>query len=567
MKTDYFLKHTLIKAAIVLTGIVTSSAWAADGYVYDSVGNVTVSQGGSPSHAALKNDIITAGTIITTGDKSNAVLKFDDGEVVTMQANSSLRIKEYRYDQKNPGKSSAIFSGLRGGLRFVNESSGDLNPVSSQLDATNATIDIRNSGFMVATLNNSLYSKVIAGSISMSNKAGTVIFTAGQVGLTASPSTLPITIPDTALPQGIFSQLEEIPLVDNIAAGSVLNAGTGIAATTPVSATSKPTLSSPPGKITGGHHVVMDSKYFLCDFCTGPTHDPAHIAPAQDAGTGGPVTGDAHLFGKHNLTTTGANTGEICAFCHTPQGSESQVASPPLWNRTASPLSNYRAYSTMGSATDEASGSLSISCLSCHDGTQAPNVVINTPSNKLNVPFGEQVYIGNDLKNHHPVGMPYGGGGQDQNAPDIPPDPVAAYDQLVSFNKFASLDGNAFFYSKRRGFFKKNDLAAFSDIGDFSKAGSFNSAKGGFNKSTYSGSGNGTVWWVEPPNSKNGRQKTDFYLFTRTDKTDSLPSESVINQPYVECATCHDPHSSNPTFLRLPGGNARSQICLTCHNK
>jgi len=567
LKKDYFFKHILIKAVMVLTGIVTPSAWAADGYVYDSVGNVTIGPGGSPSHAALKNDTISSGTVITTGDKSNAVLKFDDGEVVAMQANSSIRIKEYRYTRKNAGKSRVIFSDLRGGLRFVNKSIVDHNPVSSQLDTVNATIDIHNTDFMVATLNDTLYSKIIAGSISMSNKAGTIIFTDGQVALAASSSTLPISIPDTALPQGVFSRVEEIPLVNGIAAGSALNAGTGIAATNPVGATAKTALPSPPGKTTGRHHVVMDSKYFLCDFCTGPTHDAAHIAPTQDAGSGSPVTGDAHLFGKHNLTTTGANTGEICAFCHTPQGSESQVASPPLWNRTAPPLSNYRAYSTMGSATDEASGSLSMSCLSCHDGTQAPNIVINTPSNKLNVPFGEQIYTGNLLKNHHPVGMPYGGGGQDQNAPDIPPDPVAAYDQLVSFNKFTSLDGNKFLYSKRRGFFKRNDRAAFNDIGDFSKAGNFDSSKGGFNKSTYSGSGNGTVWWVEPPNSKNGRQKTDFYLFTRTDKTDSLPSESVINQPYVECATCHDPHSGNPTFLRLPGGNARSQICLTCHNK
>jgi predicted CXXCH cytochrome family protein len=33
------------------------------------------------------------------------------------------------------------------------------------------------------------------------------------------------------------------------------------------------------------------------------------------------------------------------------------------------------------------------------------------------------------------------------------------------------------------------------------------------------------------------------------------------------CQSCHDPHSANTTFLRIPGGNARSQICLTCHNK
>ena len=80
-----------------------------------------------------------------------------------------------------------------------------------------------------------------------------------------------------------------------------------------------------------------------------------------------------------------------------------------------------------------------MACLSCHDGTQAPNIVINSPENKLNVPYGEIVYIGNDLKNHHPVGMQYGGGGQNQNAPDVPLDTIAAYNQNKVFNQFTSI--------------------------------------------------------------------------------------------------------------------------------
>ena len=180
------------------------------------------------------------------------------------------------------------------------------------------------------------------------------------------------------------------------------------------------------------------------------------------------------------------------------------------------------------------------------------------------------ISTGNDLKNHHPVGMPYGGGGQNQNAPDVPLDPVAANTTLAGFNEFTNVGNKFTFFSRREsdfkgGIYSNSDKAAFKDIGTFSKEGAFN--REGFNKSTYSGTGTGTVWWIETPNSKKGRQKTDLYLFTRTDTIDSIPSESTLNQPYVECATCHDPHSANSTFLRLPGGNARSQVCLTCHNK
>ncbi|MFQ5537286.1 MAG: cytochrome c3 family protein [Gemmatimonadota bacterium] len=33
----------------------------------------------------------------------------------------------------------------------------------------------------------------------------------------------------------------------------------------------------------------------------------------------------------------------------------------------------------------------------------------------------------------------------------------------------------------------------------------------------------------------------------------------------VQCATCHNPHTKNPTFLRI--ANTGSALCLTCHNK
>jgi predicted CXXCH cytochrome family protein len=335
------------------------------------------------------------------------------------------------------------------------------------------------------------------------------------------------------------------------------------APTTPAPAPSARTIS-----ITGSGSTYTGAD-LPCDFCTGRTNTVAtHTDTAADTAAGNPVTGDSSMFGKHNLTPSGANTGEICAFCHTPQGDEDKVSSP-RWNRTLTTLSSYRAFSSMGSATQEASGSISMSCLSCHDGGQAPNIAINTPSLRLNV--GDvQVDIGNDLRNHHPVGVQYGGGGQNQYAPDIPLNPIAAYDRLSEFNNFTT--GNKFssIYAdiKPLKLFNPRNADALADVLTSSNEGMFNSAKGGFNKSTYSGTGSGTVWWVKSPGSqKKGRQKTDLYLFTRTDTVDTFPEESILDRPYVECATCHDPHSTNSTFLRTPGGNARSQVCLTCHNK
>lgn len=217
----------------------------------------------------------------------------------------------------------------------------------------------------------------------------------------------------------------------------------------------------------------------------------------------------AGLFGKHNFTASGIATGEICAFCHAPQGMETSVTAP-LWNRSRSPLSDYQAYSTLGSATAAASGSVSMACLSCHDGTQAPNVIINTPGNDgtdVDSANGVRTDSSIFLKNHHPVGMQYAGGGPNQAMPGAP--------------------------------FKQEN----------------------FRSTSYTGTGTGTVWWVDA--GGNGRQKSDLLLFTRTD----TPNSESVGRPYVECASCHDPHNiSNPTFLRSAGMGSGG-LCMVCHAK
>jgi predicted CXXCH cytochrome family protein len=35
--------------------------------------------------------------------------------------------------------------------------------------------------------------------------------------------------------------------------------------------------------------------------------------------------------------------------------------------------------------------------------------------------------------------------------------------------------------------------------------------------------------------------------------------------PFIECSSCHDPHTTNPLFLRV--SNEGSRLCLTCHDK
>jgi predicted CXXCH cytochrome family protein len=239
---------------------------------------------------------------------------------------------------------------------------------------------------------------------------------------------------------------------------------------------------------------------------------------------------------KHNLGSsgTGANkfsgTAEICVFCHTPHGADTSAA-VPLWNRTLAAPSTYTTYNSLGTSSLDGKtapvGSVSLACLSCHDGTQAMNVMINQPgSGSVNAAFGAGTWtgtgtlsgaiitnIGTDLKNDHPVGIQYGGGMAGNVA--YPKAPVADggfRDADFRGVKYADLNGN-------------------------------------------------DVWWVDTAIGTAGtREKTDMQLYTRP-----AVAGTTGNQALVECASCHDPHSENETFLRI--ANASSAVCLACHIK
>jgi predicted CXXCH cytochrome family protein len=257
-------------------------------------------------------------------------------------------------------------------------------------------------------------------------------------------------------------------------------------------------------------------------------------AEAQLAG----IRNTKHYLGSGAPATNNrfSGTEEICVFCHTPHGAANGAGNPPLWNKSL-PVGPYTLYSsstldaaraTDGIAGSPSIGSVSIACLSCHDGSLALNAVINAPGSGLTNPaysagtwtastgttpidpatgrFTDGIArLGTDLSNDHPIGIQYCGGG----------------------------------YSIASG----TGTCVDSD----------------FQAPTSAVIGGTRVFWVETGGNTT-RSKTDLTLYNR----DFGAALGV--GPSVECASCHDPHSdANPTFLRR--SNAQSALCLSCHVK
>ena len=260
---------------------------------------------------------------------------------------------------------------------------------------------------------------------------------------------------------------------------------------------------------------------------------------------------------KHNLGSgpgpAGRNevsdTAEVCVFCHTPHGGS--VGAPvPLWNKrlgtagTPAGGGTYTTYASLQTPSLDGAvapvGSISLACLSCHDGTQAMDNIINAPGSGGIVADGGgnagraftwtgatvnaagnltsgAALLGTDLSNDHPIGIQYCGGGLTGAGTTVTgtcrdTDFVAPLTQSINANQ---------------------------------------------------------VFWIETGGA--GKQRTDLPLYVR-------PGETVATGPLVECGSCHDPHVSTgqtgptgtgrvagETFLRI--SNASSAVCTACHVK
>ncbi len=247
------------------------------------------------------------------------------------------------------------------------------------------------------------------------------------------------------------------------------------------------------------------------------------------------IAANAQIVGSaHDLSPDTTGTDQVCVFCHTPHGAATgaSAAGVPLWNKTLPNPATYTRYSTLNTATLDGAetevGSVSLACLSCHDGTQARDVLINSPGSGMTGTAlgvgpltGTPVpVLGTDLTDDHPVSIQYAGGGYLITDPDG-----------VGTNT---------------GLLGDPDFAA--------------ATKGLVNAQPN--------WWVDSPvGAGTQREKVDMLLYARSDP--ALDGGAL--QPFVECGSCHDPHNASTSgagsvaFLRIQ--NTASQICTTCHTK
>jgi hypothetical protein len=315
------------------------------------------------------------------------------------------------------------------------------------------------------------------------------------------------------------------------------------------------------------------------------------LTTGHPEGAAGPRAAEDIKNTLHNLSSSnivaginigpGANTtAEVCVFCHTPHGANTNApGATPLWNRTVPLNSGYTIYGSPnfdGANSGQPQG-VSLACLSCHDGTIALDSLIN---------------------------MSGSGGFRPAN---LLPGTAATTNMVQPAGGSAFLNG-----------LNQMSGGARTDTGP--NYGVILGGAAPFPNLTTNLSDDHPISMQVPNtdpqfdelllNSPPANVSNGLRILTRNagsvnaDKRDSLRSYPGVDRTpgsgyYIECASCHNPHAPRPMFLRLPsrydsamvlasgggasttadlgvGGpvqliadnpNAGSLICISCHQK
>jgi hypothetical protein len=146
-------------------------------------GTVQAQAGSAPARTIRQGDIVRQGDTISTGASSSAVLRFEDGQIVALTANSRMTISNYSYNSQS-GSGNVLLSLIGGGMRAISGLIGRNSPQNVTYKAASATIGIRGTDAdivigpagVVATVNDKSITFALPGQAPVVISTGEAIF-------------------------------------------------------------------------------------------------------------------------------------------------------------------------------------------------------------------------------------------------------------------------------------------------------------------------------------------------------------------------------------------------------
>jgi len=173
--------QTVVRTAAAGSPIATGNAELEPAaYVVEIVNAASVRTSSGASAVARVGTTIDAGTTVNTGLNGRLVLKFADGQVVTLGPASALSVDHYQFDPGNPGAGRSALDLVDGAMRVVTGSIHLENKDGVSITAGASIVEILNAGpadftVVVATRNQEVgIARVSVGEISVSTPYGPI---------------------------------------------------------------------------------------------------------------------------------------------------------------------------------------------------------------------------------------------------------------------------------------------------------------------------------------------------------------------------------------------------------
>lgn len=131
----------------------STAAWAQVGYVHEILCALSIERPPIKLMAARVGDTFGPDTIFRTGINGKTILRFADGQIVVLGADTTFRVGQYRFDANNIGQSKSAVTLSKGEMRFVTGAVGNDHRDGIRIDAGISTIGILKPGgadFIVA---------------------------------------------------------------------------------------------------------------------------------------------------------------------------------------------------------------------------------------------------------------------------------------------------------------------------------------------------------------------------------------------------------------------------------
>jgi len=283
------------------------------------------------------------------------------------------------------------------------------------------------------------------------------------------------------------------------------------------------------------------------------------------------------LFGKNSTLKGGS---EVCVFCHTPHGSGFSslldTGIPPIWNRKINTNTTYTTYDSAKSPHFDSGTTLngqikgvSLACLSCHDGTIAFDAMINIQGSGGYVPANATQGVGpGDDTLAQSLFLPFGG---ETAGPDNGVDGLHTFREGTRGNSagegpFAgsvytndTLDAtNGTEPFPNLGLDLTNDHPISFQIPCTTNASGCDPQFSELVLGAVAEANNKMLYLKRDQSALGAGYGVGVYPQDKRDRIRAYPSiggfvsSGSNTNAYIECASCHNPHTPRTLFLRLP---------------